>query len=202
MKDKVLTGLLLLVLVLTNISCANQPSDSRPVDDPNTIYDESVVPEKGQPSFPKFSTSWVVDPKNACRFSPETVKFAHDLFEGLKQDHIAEVAVVCQPGVKDNGPFNDGKIWAMQWGNYIRLGDKKDRRGLVFLIIPDAPAGKDRIVVERSVWNYQYTVLDYWDTLESAAGYAAYGQFNEALELIAREANEKLREVVKNPQIQ
>lgn len=188
----------LCMLVITVVGCSSGPGTSgKPVDNPGTPYDESVVPEKGQPAFPKLGTTWIVDPANACRFSPETVQFANDLFEGLRRDHIAEVAVVCQKGVKDNGPYDNGKIWAMNWGNWARIGDKKDRRGLVFLIIPDAPIGKDIVIVERSVWNYSYTALDYWDTMESAAGYARYGKFNEALELVAREVNEKLREVVK-----
>ncbi|MEK7611300.1 MAG: TPM domain-containing protein [Patescibacteria group bacterium] len=196
MKSKIPAVLCLLVLLA--VSCGGTtPSSGKPVNDPAAPYDASVVPEKGQPAFPKLGTTWVVDPDNACRFSDETIRFANDLFEGLKRDHIAEVAVVCQKGVKDNGPYDNGKIWAMQWGNYARLGDKKDRRGLVFLIIPDAPVGRDIVIVERSVWNYTYTALDYWDTMESAAGYARYGQFNEALELLAREADEKLREVVK-----
>ncbi len=196
MKSKIPAVLCLLVLLA--VSCGGTtPSSGKPVNDPSAPYDASVVPEKGQPAFPKLGTTWIVDPANACRFSPESIKFANDLFAGLKRDHIAEVAVVCQKGVKDNGPMNDGKIWAMEWGNYARLGDKKDRRGLVVLFIPDAPQGKDCVIFERSIWNYSYTALDYWDSMESAAGYVRYGQYDNALELVARDANETLREVVK-----
>ncbi len=192
MKSKIPAVLCLLVLLA--VSCGGTtPSSGKPVNDPSAPYDASVVPEKDQPAFPKLGTTWIVDPANACRFSPEAVSFANGLFEGLKRDHIAEVAVVCQKGVKDNGPYDNGKIWAMNWGNWARIGDKKDQRGVVWLIIPDAPAGKDRVIIEKSMWAADYSVFEYWDDMTMAGGYAAYGKFDDVLELIARQTDENLR---------
>lgn len=164
---------------------------------PSALQSGTVVPEKGQPPFPNLGTTWVIDPNNSCRFSPESVNFADQTFEKLRQDHIVEVAVICQAGIKNFGPFNDEKIWLMGWGNWSRLGDAQNKRGLIWLIRPDVKPEENRVTLTNSDWLYQYTAIDYFATLEDAAGYANYGKFSEALELIARETNEKLRHVVK-----
>ncbi len=179
------TGVAFLVLLL--VACAGPP----------VLQSGTVVPEKGQPPFPKLGITWVIDANNSCRFSPESVNFADQTFEKLRQDHIAEVVVICQTGIKNFGPFNDEKIWLMGWGNWSKLGDAKDKRGLIWLIRPDVKPEENRVTLTNADWLYQYTVIDYFKTLESAAGYANYGKFSEALELIARETNEKLRQVVK-----
>jgi hypothetical protein len=162
-------------------------------------YDTKVVPDAGQPAFPKLGQYWVVDPENACHLSRDSVVLVDQALEKLRTDHIAEVAIVCQTGVKNQGPMNDEKIWTMKWGNWARIGDPKDQRGVVVLIRPDVKPEENRITIENSVWLYQNTVLTYHPVIEEAARYANAEDYNGCIESLARNLDETLRQVVKNP---
>jgi hypothetical protein len=164
---------------------------------PAGSYDTSVVPDSGQPPFPKIGAYWVVDSQNACHLSRDSVQLVDQALEKLRTDHIAEVAIVCQTGVKNQGPLNDEKIWAMKWGNWARIGDPKDQRGVVVLIRPDVKPEENRITIENSVWLYQNTVLTYRPVIEEAARYANAGDYNGCIESLARNLDETLRRVVK-----
>lgn len=187
---------LCLVLMLIITACAGHiPDASKPTDDPNTPYNEAVVPGKGQPPFPKLGDKWVID--SGCGFSDISKEYAHEVFENLRRDHIAEVTVVCQTGIINGGPSNDKLIWTMDWGNWARLGDAKDKRALVVLFQPDVKPEDNRVTLERSDWAYSATVIDYFPVIEEAAGYANYGQYDEALETVARGLDDMLRRVIK-----
>ncbi len=161
------------------------------------LYNTSVVPDAGQPAFPKLGQYWVVDPQNACHFRQDSVVLVDQALEKLRTDHIAEVAIVCQTGVKNQGPMNDEKIWTMKWGNWARIGDPKDQRGVVVLIRPDVKPEENRITIENSVWLYQNTVLTYHPVIEEAARYANAGDYSGCIESLARNLDESLRQVVK-----
>lgn len=161
--------------------------------DPNAPYNELIKPDQGQPAFPKLGQYWVVDPTNACRFGKDTIVMADQVLEKLRQEDIAEVAVVCQKGVKSSGPLNDEKIWAMKWGRWAKLGDKQDRRAIVWLIRPDVKPQDNRVTIEVSLWLTWYTAIDYGPGLEEAAEYVNANNFDGALESIVRTTNETLR---------
>lgn len=164
---------------------------------PAGSYDASVTPDAGQPAFPKLGQFWVVDVENACHFNQDSLVLVDQTLEKLRTDHIAEVAIVCQTGVKNQGPMNDEKIWSMKWGNWARIGDPKDQRGVVVLIRPDVKPEENRITIENSVWLYQNTVLTYRPVIEEAARYANAGDYNGCIESLARNLDETLRRVVK-----
>lgn len=165
-------------------------------------YDTSIVPDTGQPAFPKIGQYWVVDSQEACHLNQDSVALVDQALEKLRTDHIAEAAIVCQTGVKNQGPLNDEKIWTMKWGNWARIGDPKDQRGVVVLIRPDVKPEENRIAIENSIWLYQNTVLTYKPVIEEAAAYANAGDYSGCIESIARNLDETLRRVVKSAQTQ
>ncbi len=160
-------------------------------------YDTSVAPDSGQPAFPRIGQYWVIDSQDACQLKQDSVVLVDQTLEKLRTDHIAETAILCQTGVKNQGPLNDEKIWAMKWGNWARLGDPKDQRGVVVLIRPDVKPEENRITIENSVWLYQNTVLTYRPVIEEAAAYANAGDYSGCIESLARNLDETLRRVVK-----
>ncbi len=165
-------------------------------------YDTSVVPDSGQPAFPKIGQYWVINSQDACHLKQDSVVLVDQTLEKLRTDHIAEVAIVCQTGVKNQGPLNDEKIWTMKWGNWARIGDPKDQRGVVVLIRPDVRPEENRITIENSVWLDQNTVLTYHPVIEEAARYANAGDYSGCIESLARNLDETLRQVVKPGQTQ
>lgn len=147
-----------------------------------------------QPDFPAWPESgqhWVID--KGCNFDPKTVAQADQALEQLRLDGIAEVAVLCVPGVKDNSPSDDGLIWLRDWMRYIKLGSPKDDRSIAFLIRPDMdPTKGNRVIAELSSHLY-LTVIDYGPIVENAADWANQNQFTGALEAIVRDINTVLR---------
>ena len=190
------------VLVLALLALAGCSSAASTPVSPSGAYAASVVPDTGQPPFPKLGQYWVVDPENACHLSHDSVVLVDQVLEKLRTDHIAEVAIVCQTGVKDQGPLNDEKIWTLKWGNWARIGDAKDQRGVVVLIRPDVKPEENRITIENSVWIYQNTVLTYQPVIEEAARYANAGDYDGCIESLARNLDETLRKVVQPNQSQ
>lgn len=186
-------GLAFLALVLL----AGCPSGISSTSVSSGSYDASVVPDAGQPAFPKLGQYWVVDSQDACHFDQESVMLVDQTLEKLRTDHIAETAIVCQTGVKNRGPLNDDKIWTMKWGNWARIGDPKDQRGVVVLIRPDVKPEENRITIENSIWLYQNTVLTYHPVIQEAAAYANAGDYSGCIESLARNLDETLRKVVK-----
>jgi len=172
------------------------PVSSAPADNPVTPnQNEAIVPDKGQPSFPSLGKYWIID--NGCNFSEDSLKKADAIFEQLKRDKVAEVAVVCQPGVKAQGSLNDEKIWLTLWIRYIKLGNAQDRRAVAILIRPDVKPEENRVTIEISDTLPWYTAVDYFPMLEEAALYANSGMYNAALEVISEMTDQKLRELWK-----
>ena len=152
---------------------------------------QAGMAREGQPAFPELGQYWIID--DGCNFDLEKVKIADGLFEKLRQDGIAEVAIICQTGIVNKGSTNDEKIWLRDWARQAKMGSAEESRSVVWLIRPDAAAGEQRVSVEISRWLYWYTAIEYADSLKEAANYANAGDFNGALRAIARNTNEELR---------
>jgi hypothetical protein len=161
-----------------------------PASTPTAEWQEGM-PRDGQPAFPALGRYWVID--NGCGFDPQKVKIADALFEKLRTDGIAEVAVICQTGIVDKGGTNDEKIWLRDWARWAKMGEVEEARSVVWLIRPDAGKTEQRISVEISRWLYWYTAIQYADGLNEAARYANAGDTDGALVAIARNTDEKLR---------
>ena len=151
------------------------------------------MPRAGQPAFPALGQYWIID--NGCSFDLEKVRIADAMFEKLRLDGIAEVAVVCQRGIVDKGGTNDDKIWLRDWARWAKMGSALDSRSVVWLIRPDAKPEEQRISIEISRWLYWYTAIKYADSLKEAANYANVGDFSGALVSIARNTDEELRQL-------
>ena len=184
----------ILLLLLTLLVACNTVKEGQ--DDPATpVIDESVQTPDGQPEFTYFDQYWIID--NDCGFDQELLEDSHEALQQLKDDGIAEVAIICQADIT-GGP-SEALWWTMQWLNWARLGNEAGR-GLVWLIRPDAPIEDHRIVAQNSIWLYQNTAIDYAPIVEEAAKYANVGDFNGTLEAIVRGTVDTLRRVVEvNP---
>ena len=183
-------------LVITLLGCS-APVSSTPAPTPTVEWQEGM-PRAGQPAFPALGQYWIID--NGCSFDLEKVKIADAMFEKLRLDGIAEVALVCQTGIVDKGGTNDDKIWLRDWARWAKLGSVQDSRSVVWLIRPDAKPTEQRVAVEISRWLFWYTAMDYADGLTEAANYTNAGDFNGALVSIARNTDEKLRQLWVNNQ--
>jgi len=162
----------------------------------NSLINNSIITSENQPSFPAIGKYWVIDQDNYLK--TKTIESADEVLEQLRLDKIAEIAIIVQKGVKNHGPTNDEKIWAMKWGRWAKLGDKEDRLAVVWLIRPDVKPEENRVTVEVSRQLYQYTPIDYGPSLEEAAQYANVGDFDGTIESIVRNSNEVLRKVNKD----
>jgi hypothetical protein len=168
------------------------PALATPAPTPTVEWQEGM-PRAGQPVFPALGQYWIID--NGCNFDLAKVKTADAMFEKLRTDGIAEVAIVCQTGIVNKGGTNDDKIWLRDWARWARMGSAQDSRSVVWLIRPDAKPTEQRISVEISRWLYWYTAMQYADGLREAANYANAGNFTGALVAIARNTDEKLRQL-------
>ena len=178
-------------LVITLIGCS-VPILTTPAPTP-TLEWQAGMPRAGQPAFPALGQYWIVD--NGCSFDLGKVKIADAMFEKLRTDGIAEVAIICQTGIVDKGGTNDDKIWLRDWARWAKMGSVQDSRAVVWLIRPDAKPAEQRVSIEISRWLFWYTAIDYADGLREAANYANAGDFNGALVSIARNTDEKLRQL-------
>jgi hypothetical protein len=177
-------------LVLTVIGCVPGWITSEATLTPEW---QAGLPREGQPAFPSLGQYWVID--NGCGFNQEKVQVADSLFEELRLDGIAEVAVICQTGIVDNGGINDEKIWLRDWARWAKMGSIEDSRAVVWLIRPDVRPEDQRVSIEISRWLYWYTAINYVDSLQEAANFANEGDFNSALVSIARNTDEELRQL-------
>ena len=178
-------------LVIAILACSTSVL-ATPTPTPTEEWQEGM-PRAGQPAFPALGQYWIID--DGCNFDLAKVKIADAMFEKLRLDGIAEVAVVCQTGIVDKGGTNDDKIWLRDWARWAKMGSAQDSRSVVWLIRPDAKPTEQRISVEISRWLFWYTAIDYADGLKEAANYANAGDFNGALVSIARNTDEKLRQL-------
>ena len=156
------------------------------------------IPREGQPDFPELGQYWIID--NGCSFNPKKLETADKMFEALRKEGIAEVAVLCQTGIVNMGATNNDKIWLRDWARNAKMGDSEDDRSVVWLIRPDAETQEGRIAIELSRWIYWYTAIDYAEGLDEASNYANVGDYDGALVAIARNTDGKLRELWKKQQ--
>ena len=176
-------------LVITLMGCSTPVwTTSTP-----TVEWQEGMPRPGQPAFPALGRYWIID--NGCSFDLEKVKIADAMFEKLRLDGIAEVAIICQKGIVNKGGTNNDKIWLRDWARWAKMGSAQDSRSVVWLIRPDAKPEEQRVSVEISRWLFWYTAMNYADSLKEAANYANAGDYNGALVSIARSTDEELRQL-------
>ncbi len=190
MKPGILLTSLLLFMVLLSACAGIISATPTPTAAPEW---ESGNPREGQPDFPELSQYWVID--NGCGFDRQKIRTADAMFEKLRNEGIAEVAIICQPGIVDKGPTNNDKIWLRDWGRWAKMGDADTDRSVVWLIRPDAKEEEQKVTVEVSRWLYWYTAMDYAETLKVASNYANVKDYNGALVAITRGADHRLRQL-------
>ena len=147
-----------------------------------------------QPAFPELNGHWVVD--NYHYLKDKTITDTDQVFNQLQSDGIAEVAIVIQEGIKNNGPYDDEKIWARDWGRKIELGGEDDR-AIVWLIRPDVEPEENRVTIEISTHLTWLVYSDYGPILEEAADYANANDLDGSVTSITRNTDEVLRRVWK-----
>ena len=193
---KVIVSFIFVPIIFSLVACgAGLSATTAPT--PTIVWQEGM-PREGQPAFPKLGQYWVID--DGCGFDNQKVAIADAMFEKLRTDDIAEVAVICQSGIVNKGATNDDKIWLRDWGRWAKMGNEQDNRSVIWLIRPDAKPEEDSISIEASRWLYWYTAIDYAEGLQEASNYAHAGDFNGALVSIARNTDEKLRQLWGNQQ--
>lgn len=188
--------LILCIFLLIQSACGLQ-SAFKPFQTSTPTQSENEARE-GQPDFPALGQYWVID--NGCNFDLEKVKTADQVFEKLRTDGIAEVAVICQTGILDKGATNDEKIWLRDWGRWAKMGDVEENRAVIWLIRPDVKPEEGRVSIELSRWLTWYTAVDYMNTINEAANYANWDDFNGALESLTRNTDSQLRSLWKTHQ--
>jgi hypothetical protein len=185
------------VSIISVFAACNVNLSTGSVSTSTAVWQEGM-PREGQPQFPKLEQYWVID--NGCSFDSQKKTIADAMFEKLRTDGIAEVAVICQTGIADKGATNNDKIWLRDWARWAKMGSAQDNRSVVWLIRPDAKPAEDSISIEVSRWLYWYTAINYADGLKEASNYANARDFNGALVSIARNTDEKLRQLWVNQQ--
>jgi hypothetical protein len=165
-------------------------------------------PREGQPAFPEMGSywvigkgwenSWVID--KGCNFSKDSVKRVNETFKQLRDEGIAEVAVICQTGILDKGATNDDKIWLRDWARWAKMGEKDVNRSVVWLIRPDAKPEEQAVTLEVSRWLTWYTAIEYSDALNKVSGFVNAKNYNGALISIAYNVDDRLRELWKTHQ--
>lgn len=195
MKIKTVNLFFAVLLIILSACGPTQPTP-KPVP---TTWGADLPNQPDYPSFPVPGQHWVID--QGCNFDSDTVTWADAILEKLRTDGISEVAVLCVPGVKDQGGDNDGLIWLRNWTRHVRLGSVQDDRSIAFLIRPDMDSTKgDRVIAEQSVHLF-LSVVDYGPIVENAADWANQNQFDGALQEIVRNIDIVLRaRVVVTPQ--
>lgn len=143
----------------------------------------------GQPAFPPLETYWVVD--NGCNFSQASKENAYKVFDALNNDHIAQVAVVCQTGIK--GGYADATTWISEWLNHVGLGSLIDKRAVAILIRPDVKPEDFRIIINPNNAIYWWTTIDEYPIKHQAADFANYNDFNGCLNSLVRNMDAYLR---------
>ncbi|OGG35904.1 hypothetical protein A2363_01495 [Candidatus Gottesmanbacteria bacterium RIFOXYB1_FULL_47_11] len=172
--------LFLLFFILVLVGCSSKAS-------PTPQGNRDSIP--GQPAFPSLVQYWVVD--NGCNFSQEAKENAFEVFDALNRDHIAQVAVVCQTGIK-GGPA-DASTWISHWFNYVGLGSLEDKRAVAVLIRPDVKPEDYRITINPNDALYWFTSYDELPIKQEAADFANYGDFDGCLESLVRNLDGFLR---------
>jgi hypothetical protein len=154
--------------------------------------DRNVAVAKGEPSFTPLGTYWTIDNMNPKALEHETVVTSDAILQRLKEEGIAEVVIIVQPGVRSNAAD-----WATKYGRWLGLGRRglstdDGNRGLVWLIRPDADQ-KVTVSVGRGL--PKFTSSDYGPILERVAEYLNFGNVDKGVMVISQETDRILRQL-------
>lgn len=154
--------------------------------------DPSVAVPSGDPPFPPFTGSWVIDATNSV--SAQSVKEANVVLQKLRDDGIAEVVIVVIRGVKNT------VIYPTNYGRFIKLGSTKTNNGVVYLIRPDGGEG-EKIIYSIGTGLPRFTSGKVTEAVEKGALAAVNkGDYAAGVVALARGTDTTLRDLYKpNP---
>jgi hypothetical protein len=185
---KIIYSLLILALAFVIISCGTAENELiKPTDDPNTSLNESIVPEEGQPEFPKLGTKWIADPNGDCGFTKDTVFWAHDVFEKLRTERDVWIAVLCQKGIENISGTNNPRMWMVDWVRWFQLGSGENDWAVFVVFRPDKTPEEHRVLIERTYGLTWFSPVVYMPIMENIAMYANADDYDGALEALVRE---------------
>ncbi|MBI4721002.1 MAG: TPM domain-containing protein [Chitinivibrionia bacterium] len=152
-------------------------------------YDENVSVPKGDPPFPRLSTSWVID--KAGVLSNPVVAAGDAVCEKLKADGVAEVVVVVIAGV------TQPEDWATHYGRWLGLGAKGlstegGNNGLVWLVRPDA---QEKLTVSVGRGLPRFTTVDYGPIVDNAVEYLNFNNYDKAVMTLVTQTDLVLRRI-------
>lgn len=154
--------------------------------------DPSIAVPSGDPPFPPFTGSWVIDTTNTV--SPQSVKDANSVLQKLRDEGIAEVVIVVIRGVKNT------VIYPTNFGRAIKLGSAKTNNGVVYLVRPDGAEG-EKIIYSIGTGLPRFTSQKVTEAIEKGALAAVNkGDYATGVVALARGTDEVLRSTYKpNP---
>jgi len=167
------------VVLLANLGCDRQ------IHVPHG--DSNISVPAGDPAFVPLSTSWIID--DASILSGEVVTYGDIKLNQLKEDHVAEVVILIQKGIKHPEKY------ATHYGRWLGLGNVGQstgggNNGLVWLIRPDAER-KITISVGRGL--PRFTSNDYRPIMEKAKKHFDSQEYNKGIMIMIDETDRILR---------
>lgn len=170
-----LLGLILLGLLLLS-ACGIDAGPPSEVDS---------VPS-GDPSFPAFTGSWVID--TTTQISGETIASANATLEKLRDDGIAEVVILVINGV------DQPELYATRFGRHIELGSTETDNGLVYLLRPDG-SQNEHIIYSVGRGLTRFTSGRVTDATQEASALANQLDFNAAVIALVQGTDSELRKL-------
>ncbi|MFA6437508.1 MAG: TPM domain-containing protein [Candidatus Paceibacterota bacterium] len=183
MNKKYVVFLLMAILFLTACNSNQGGQDAGNVS----------IPE-GCPPFTHLGQYWVIDNANVLNLS--TIVYADAIFQKLKQDGIAEIVVLIQPGVKDSALLT----YATHYGRWLGLGKTGPsslggNNGIVYLIVPEL---ESKLTIEPGRGMFKFTISDFGPIVERVAmDFLNYGDYDGGVKTLADETDRVLREIYK-----
>lgn len=182
MKRKVsnITLLALLIVGLLLAACTSTPA-------PELTSESTNVPA-GDPPFPSFNGSWIIDTTGTI--DQATIASANATLQKLRDDGIAEVAILIIRNVKNP------ETYATRFGRVIKLGSSVTNNGFVYMIRPDvAPGGRLTSSVGRGL--PLVTELTVTNATANAIRSINSGNFSAAVSSLVTDTNTQLRSLYK-----
>ncbi|MCA9390488.1 TPM domain-containing protein [candidate division WWE3 bacterium] len=143
----------------------------------------------GEPDFPNYSGSWVID--TADVIDPSTEQEVDAILQQTHDEGYANTAIVVMRGV--NEPIN----YITQLGRHLQLGETEGPRrdnGLIYLVVVDKPQD-ERVFFSIGTGLPELSNLDAFDVKDYAHQWANEGDWNETVRQIATRSDQYLREV-------
>ena len=147
---------------------------------------DAAVPA-GDPSFPTFTGSWIIDTTNNT-LSTDVVTQTNTVLQKLRDDGIAEIVIVVVTDVKQP------ELWATHFGRNIKLGDSETNNGIVYLMRPDAPKN-ERIIYSIGRGLPEFTSGRVTDAVQQASDAANAGDYNAAALSLVQGTDVMLRQI-------